>query len=350
MKIKRKLRIGFGLLFLAVVFFGFLSLFFLKQMSQSSKIILKDNYASLKYVREMREILEENDLALTTSEINKFNTALKKEENNITEPGEKEVVTNLRNAFETFKQTSLPIVKQENTRNTILKNLGKIADINLNAIEIKSNKAEDSIRNATIYIGFLMAFTFIILFSLVFNLVGFFEEPFKQLTEGLRNIANKIPTATLDYDKNDELGDLYSAFNKLTLTINKFQKECDEKILIENSKAETVIKYSDNPIIVLNGYEEIISINAAAERIFGVNKNVVIGKKSSVLPAIDNFLRETSDIKTIDKNVKINNLNYKTYKESIVLPTDHISSLQEGEITVTEKTVEKIIVLKRNDD
>jgi NtrC-family two-component system sensor histidine kinase KinB len=86
MKIKTKLRLGFGFLFLVILIFGGLSMYFMDQISESAKVVLKDNYKSLKFSGKMRSILEDHSLPLS-SEINKeFARQLILEENNITEP------------------------------------------------------------------------------------------------------------------------------------------------------------------------------------------------------------------------------------------------------------------------
>jgi len=345
MKIKHKLRLGFGLLFLAVAFFGFLSLFFLKQMSEGSEIVLKDNYASLKYAGEMRGILEIDKIPLSPSAVKAFNAVLIKEENNITERGEKEAVANLRNAFEKLRNTSSSLKAQKDAENAAFTSLRKIVRLNLNAVESKSNKAETSVKNATVYIGFLAAFTFLILFSLIFNLVGFFEEPFKRLTDGLKKIANKKPANKLNYDKNDELGDLYEAYNEVLLSAGRFQREEEEKAMIEKLKAEAVIKHADNPVIVLNKNKEVVNINFAAKQVLSIKQGALAAKMQEAGNV--NLLYEISTIKKDGETVSINDVIYQLQKETIIIPSIHISSLQEGEVTEAGRMEGEVIILKR---
>ena len=67
MKVKNKLRLGFGFLFIVVLFFGAVTLFYIKQISNDAKVILKDNYESLSFSREMRTILDEQNLPINES-------------------------------------------------------------------------------------------------------------------------------------------------------------------------------------------------------------------------------------------------------------------------------------------
>jgi NtrC-family two-component system sensor histidine kinase KinB len=57
MKVKNKLRLGFGFLFVVVLLFGMITLFYINEISNSAKVILKDNYESLNFTRDMRTVL-----------------------------------------------------------------------------------------------------------------------------------------------------------------------------------------------------------------------------------------------------------------------------------------------------
>ena len=95
MKIKQKIRLGLGLIFIVVLFFGVISIYFISQLSNSSKVILKNNYATLGFTREMRAVLDENKLPLPAAAKTAFNTQLVKQEHNITEKGEREATEKL---------------------------------------------------------------------------------------------------------------------------------------------------------------------------------------------------------------------------------------------------------------
>ncbi|SMC56728.1 MCP four helix bundle domain-containing protein [Pedobacter nyackensis] len=66
MKIKTKLRLAFGLLFIIVLSFGGVSLYYMNKMASSSKNILKDNYESLNYLGKMRKILDDKQMLIMT--------------------------------------------------------------------------------------------------------------------------------------------------------------------------------------------------------------------------------------------------------------------------------------------
>src|SRR4051812_32986665 len=99
MKIKTKLRLGFGFLFVVVIFFGAISLYYMNKISVSSKVILKDNYESLRYTRAMRTILDDSEFPLSKTSADKFTAQLHLAEKNVTETGEGQAANALAAAF-----------------------------------------------------------------------------------------------------------------------------------------------------------------------------------------------------------------------------------------------------------
>jgi len=81
MKIRKKLFLGFGLLFIVVLFFGAVSIYYVEEISETAKVTLKNNYETLTFTRAMRSVLDENDLPLTSQAAATFDNALKKQEN-----------------------------------------------------------------------------------------------------------------------------------------------------------------------------------------------------------------------------------------------------------------------------
>ena len=112
MKVKSKIWLGFGFLLMVVLFFGAVSLFYINQISGNTQVILKDNYESLNYCREMRTVLDEHPLPLNAAAIASFNKQLVNEEHNITEPGEGHAVIGLKVAFNTMQSNSISVAER----------------------------------------------------------------------------------------------------------------------------------------------------------------------------------------------------------------------------------------------
>lgn len=181
MKLKQKLQAQIILLFVVVIFFGGLTLFYFRLISKSNEVILNENYATLEYVNEMRSVLADNDVPLSAAAIEKFQAALRREQKNITEKGETEVVNKLSHRFEVLRNNTFGIEKQHSAVADAQKYLWQIERINLDAVKQKSQNARQTIKDATIYLGGAAVITFLILFSFVFNLASSFEESLRSI-------------------------------------------------------------------------------------------------------------------------------------------------------------------------
>ena len=97
MKLKTKLSFGLSFLFVVILAFGILGIFYINRLSNDSQNVLKNNHESLVYCNNMLKALE--DIPLKPNAKKVFEDNLKKQEANITEPGEREATTDLRKNF-----------------------------------------------------------------------------------------------------------------------------------------------------------------------------------------------------------------------------------------------------------
>ena len=133
MKIKNKLRLGFGFLFVVVLFFGVVSIFYIHDISDNAKVILKNNYESLSFAREMRTILDVEKLPLSETAKNDFDKQLVLQEHNITETGEAAATTRLRKAFSNLQSPKSDLAAQERAEYDARAQLRQIEKLNMQA-------------------------------------------------------------------------------------------------------------------------------------------------------------------------------------------------------------------------
>jgi hypothetical protein len=101
MKLKTKLTLGIGFLFIIILVFGVLSIVSINILKSDSAKVLSNNHETLMYCNNILKALDEvksNKKAIDSIEVN-----LSRQENNITEPGEKEATDLLRKNFEELK-------------------------------------------------------------------------------------------------------------------------------------------------------------------------------------------------------------------------------------------------------
>ncbi|HEY1060184.1 MAG TPA: ATP-binding protein [Daejeonella sp.] len=312
MKIKSKLRLGFGFLFLMVLLFGGFSGFYLKQISEHSKVILKDNYESLRFTREMRTVLDNQELPLSKDAISSFDEQLKKQEANITEPGEAGITRNIRKDFETLKSADLSIEQMVKYQRSLRNHLRNVEKLNMEAIVRKNDQAQRSVKKASIYMSLIGSFIIIILFSFSVNFPGFIANPLLELTEGIKEISRKNYRTRMDFSANDEFAPLAIAFNQMATKLNDWENSNLSKVMSEKQRIETIIEQMQDGIIGLNEKGNLIFINPAAEQLLNLNEEKTIGLNVAEISKKNDLLKTLTENKQSDKPIKI----YANGKES----------------------------------
>lgn len=102
LNVKNKIRLGTLFLFLLLLLTGGTGIYFMVKLKAEAKAVLQDNYESLSYCHTMQQQLIRLETDYSRS-INKFEEALQKQQNNITEKGEDKATANLKNYFNKIK-------------------------------------------------------------------------------------------------------------------------------------------------------------------------------------------------------------------------------------------------------
>lgn len=283
MKVKTKLRLGFGFLFIVVLFFGATALYYIRDISENSKVILKNNYESLSFAREMRGIIDNSNIAYDITARQKFEKFLKNQEHNVTEPGEKEATTKLRNALTHFSG-------KQNSRDTLVgpereirRSLSAIEFLNMQAIIRKDNTARASVNRATLFLGLVGSFTFLVLFSFSVNFPGYIANPLRALIDGIREIGEKNYSKRLNFEQNDEFAEVANAFNQMASRLNEWENSNLATVISEKRRIETIIEQMQDAIIGINEKQEVLFMNDAARKTLNITGDKVIGQNTNEL-------------------------------------------------------------------
>jgi two-component system, NtrC family, sensor histidine kinase KinB len=296
MKIRKKLFLGFGLLFIVVLFFGVVSAYYIEDISETAKITLKNNYETLTFTREMRSVLNANDLPLTSQAADKFNTALKKQEHNITETGEREATGNVRADFGALTSPATSLTEKQVTEKRIRWRLDAIDGLNMTAIERKSASIRETVNNATLFLGAVGFITFLVLFVLIANFPGFIINPLHQFAEGLMEISRKNYDVRLDFKTSNEFTELSKAFNVLAEELSDLDNANATRVLSEEARIKAMIEETGVAILGVNEKNEILFMNTPAVNIFGLEDKQLVNRP------VHEFTRHSSLLKTVLEN------------------------------------------------
>ncbi|MCZ4242382.1 HAMP domain-containing sensor histidine kinase [Pedobacter punctiformis] len=347
MKIKTKLRIGFGFLFIIVLSFGLIALFYLNKLSDKSKVILADNYESLNYVSAMRNILDKNPGVLNQQNTQIFEDNLKKELDNLTEPGEKAAAEKLNVAYNQYKKSPSDHVK-ENIIKDIRSALHSIDQVNMKAIYHKNQLANKTASSANFYIILAATISFIILFTFIINFPGFVANPLAEFSSAIRQISRKNYKQRLHFDNKDEFTELANAFNGMVVKLNEWENSNLSKIKSEKSRIEAIIAQMQDAIIGLNEKGEILFLNHLAAKLMNLDEEQVIGQNADELMKKNELLKRIIKPETDDKTLKIYADERESYfvLESREIRIPNYDDGEEKTLIETEKSAGNVYILK----
>ena len=314
MKIKTKLRLGFGFLFIIVLSFGLIALFFLNELSDKSKVILKDNYKSLKYVAAMRNVIDQNQFPLSSAQLAVFIENLKNEGLNITEPGEKVAFQKLEAAFSMLNNSPSSANKENSIKNLRVA-LQNIEQVNMKAIYDKNELANETSSRANLYIMIAATLSFIILFTFIVNFPGFVANPLAEFSSAIKQISRKNYKQRLHFENEDEFTELADSFNGMVVKLNEWENSNLSKIKSEKSRIEAIIAQMQDAIIGLNEKGEVLFLNHLAAKLMSLDEDKVIGQNVAELMQKNELLKRIIKPETDDNTLKI----YADDKESYFL-------------------------------
>lgn len=293
MKIKTKLNLGVGLLFLMIIILSLVAAFYIFSIKKDTENILKANYNTLEYSRNMLLSLDEingnEEKAITI-----FETNITKQIANITEAGEDKATYNLQKKIDFLKTNRT----DETLKSQIRQDIFKIMKLNMHAVKEKSDIAKHTAEAANFWIAVTGTLCFLIAFNLLMNLPNNIANPIKELTDSIKEIANKNYSQRVNFMNHNEFGDLAKSFNTMAEKLQEYNNSNLYKLSFEKKRLETLINNMHDPIIGLDNQGLILFANDEALKIIGLKSEDVIGKLVTTL-ALTNDLMKSLVIKDL---------------------------------------------------
>lgn len=286
MKTKTKLNLGVGLLFVLILILSLVSAYYIFLIKKDTENILKANYNTLEYSRNMLTSLDKIN-ADEKNTISVFEINLKKQTTNITEVGEERVTNNLKNNFALLQKN----VKDETIKAQIRQDIFEIMKLNMNAIKQKSDVAKSTAETANLWIAIVGTFCFLIAFNLLINLPNNIANPIKELTASIKEIANRNYSERVHFYNHNEFGDLAKSFNTMAQKLEEYSNSNLHKLAFEKKRLETLINNMHDPIIGLDTDGILLFVNDEALQIIGLKQEEVIGKSTAELALKNDLMR-----------------------------------------------------------
>lgn len=251
MKLSIRTKFAFGMVFIFIIILillGF-SAFYLNKLSNKTGAILKENFVSVVYAREMSEGLMNINQEITTGflsnrnldshliqrELEAFDKSLQLEKGNITESGEDKLVAVIESAFKEYRDSitnfsgSVPTANQilffQNKLKFLSQQIVLLSQMNGKAIELKTDEAKLSSKKAVTGMTILGSFCFLIALSFTYSFASYFNERFFQLYNGIKEIVSSNYGQRLYFDGRDEFNEISVVFNQMAEKLSANHQE-----------------------------------------------------------------------------------------------------------------------------
>jgi signal transduction histidine kinase len=272
LKLKTKLALGAGFLFALLLLVGGVGFYYFNKISLESRDVLKDNNKSVEYGRKMLDALNTWEKERGSArKIFEENLAL--QERNVTEKGEAMTTRALHHDYNEFLQhdDSMPL------QLALQKNISRIIQINLDAINQKNDISQKAVENAKVIITIIITLCLLIGFTFIVNFPGLIANPIVKLTEGIKAIANKNYSERIHLQRSDEFGDLAKAFNDMAEQLDAYEHSNLARILFEKKRAETVINSLKDASIGIDKSGTVLFANQQALQLLNMKEPDVVG-------------------------------------------------------------------------
>jgi NtrC-family two-component system sensor histidine kinase KinB len=313
MGLRAKLLAGYLVFVAALVVLGGWSAWRLREMGDVSRRIIANNYDSVVAAQEMKESLERQDSAAafallgareraaaqTREHRARFDANLQKAANNITEPGEPEVVETIRRDRDaycrTFDDFLLRVKASEGGAaaanppardgksgergeyfarlepqfDQLRADCDRLLQLNQRAMLAKS-EAAGRVARRWFYLTLLFAGLLVGAgLALAFILAGHVVRPIRRLTETTARIAAGDLDAEVEVSSNDEVGALAVEYRRMAEALRSLRRSEMGQLVVAQQTTEAAIDSLYDPVIVTDAEGRVTRLNRAAQEIFG---------------------------------------------------------------------------------
>jgi signal transduction histidine kinase len=307
MTLRYRIALTLAPLLALMVILGSTAMVILHRLGEQIDLILRENYDSVMAMERLNEAVAGIDssfqLALAGREEKagqqyepnwaSYRDALQLEQNNITLPGEAELVDRLTALTEQYRRQgdsfharpAADAVRQQDyfgpggllqTSKEVKQVAGRILRLNQDNMEQASRDARQTARSSSIGFGIGLALTALVAAWLAWRTIQAILLPIRSVKEsasaiGLGHLDQVVPVTS-----RDELGELAEAFNTMARQLRHYRQTDYARLLRAQRTSQASIDAFPDPVFVLNEEGQAEMANPAAQRILGI-----AGKKTA---------------------------------------------------------------------
>ncbi|MBN2852831.1 MAG: MCP four helix bundle domain-containing protein [Clostridia bacterium] len=311
MKKSLKLKIIFAFLLMLLIFTAsnVWVIISLNSLSKSIDNIMESNYRSIEAAQNMIIAIERQDSAelahmfsqsdLTVNAFNEnekiFLTWLARAEDNITEEGESEILSEINSSYADYInhfQKMISLDSQSNSKelndfyyNEVLPLFDKtkkasrdLLNLNQSSMLAKKDFAHATAKNATISTLFMSSISIILGLVVVTVLSNKIVKPLYDLIDKTKKISEGNYHQKLTVTGDDEIAELAKEYNIMAAKLVYYDETNINNLMEEKNKSEAIVNSISEGIIVTDDQYRVKTINQNARVIFKINSSDYAGR------------------------------------------------------------------------
>lgn len=253
MSLRSKLTIGLGFLFLIIFSIAFYSSYQIHALSTDAGNIIKDNYNSLVYCKNMLVALDDMNVTISSRIFNTsnnkvssyyvhlfesskstFESNLDAEKNNITEIHESDYVGKLNSDYNLYLKLCLQIIDKGGSSaqyfndflpiySSVRQSIISINELNMQAVESKSKSTRHEANNMIVYMAAIGTICIILAFFYFWYFPFYISNTMAYLAKKMKELIQNAGIK-LDIKTNDEAFILLHSINLLENRLGKVKR------------------------------------------------------------------------------------------------------------------------------
>ncbi len=302
MNLRNKLLLSFLIFIAAILAVGVWSAWRLRELGGVSQRIISNNYDSVVAAQDMKESLERMDSAAlflllgdrdrAMAQFNQhrdhFDKAFDRAANNITEPGESQIIESIRRDRDEYYQRFETFVTEGERRrpedyfqgleplfNKLRAESDQLLHLNQLAMAAKSEAAAGAARREFFLTLSLATALVAAGLAIAVLLANGIVRPVRELTATAVKITGGDLGAKAQITSRDEIGILAAEFNRMAERIQQLRRSDLGRLVIAQQTTEAAIDSLFEPVVVTDGEAKVTRLNRAAEALFGPKSEAV---------------------------------------------------------------------------
>lgn len=307
--LRRKTLLGYSIVLLLIVLVLAWAIVNLLRLGRASEAILSENYRSILAAEHMIDALERQDsgvllyilgfeeegISQFRENQNTFSRWLARAEDNVTIPGEEQLIGTIDTTYTTYLLAFTRLVRQSGGDDdaslrtqyyegilpvfSAVREAGtRLRDLNERTMERASDRASEISHTAIWSMSLVGALALVAGFVFSLLLSNRLIRPIRGMSEAAAHIARGDYDVEVPPGPSDELGRLAEQFNEMASRLRAFREMNVERLRAEKHKSDAIIQSIDDGLVLIGSDLDVESMNPAAADALATDPEAAIGR------------------------------------------------------------------------